>query len=312
MCSIVPTMPSLSSRVTFRQLEYVLAVADAGTMTGAAEQLNVSQSAISLAVSDLERVLGVQLFLRRKAKGVAPTDAGRTMLPEIRRLVAQADDLQSMARSLGETIEGTLHLGCFPTLTPFVIPQVLREFPRRHPSVDIDLFEGSAEDLQQRLLDGRCEVALMYGRGVVPDVATTRLHTLRPCVILPADHRLARHDDPIALVDLRDEPMVIPTMARGEDWFRSILRGAGIEPKVRFRTTTAESVRSLVASGAGFSMAPHRPSPMTYAGPEVKYRDIADDVPSIDIVLAHARSARLTRRARAFSHFCRQGLVPTA
>jgi len=269
----------------------------------------VSQSAVSLAISDLESVLGVQLFLRRKAKGVALTGAARTILPQIRSLLAQAEELHSTARSLGEAVEGTLLLGCFPTLTPFLLPPILREFPRRHPSVVIDLFEGAAEEMLQRLLDGRSEVALMYETGIAPDVAMTTLFTLRPYVILPADHRLAGQDEPIALAELRDEPMVMAHMPPSHEMFDGVFGSAAVEPSVRFRTTTVEAVRSLVASGAGYSVVVHRPaSTMTYAGPALKYREIADDVPGVNVALAHARSARLTRRARVFADFCREVL----
>ncbi len=305
-------MSTPSPRATLRQLEYALAVADDGTMAGAAGRLNVSQSAVSLAVADLERALGVQLFMRRKARGVAPTAAGLAMLPEIRSLLAQAGDLHSMARDLGQGVGGTLVLGCYTTLTPYLVPRVLSGFPRRHPSVVIDLFEGSVEQVHERLLDGRCEVALMYETGILPEVATTPLHTLRPCVIVPADHRLARGDDPIRLVELQDEPMVMPDMPPSEDLFREILGSAGVQPRVAMTTTTAESVRSLVACGVGYSMELHRPGPTTYAGLPLAYLEIADDVRGVDIVLAHARSARLTRRAYAFADFCREGLTPSA
>ena len=306
-------MPPQISRLTLRQLEYALAVAEDGTMAGAGERLNVSQSAVSLAIAELERALGAQLFTRRKAKGVALTGVGRAILPEIRNLLAQAGDLQSTARSLGQSVDGTLALGCYPTLTPFVVPRILSEFPRRHPSVDIDLFEGAVDEIQERLLDGRCEVALMYETGILPEVSTTLLYTLRPYVILPADHRLARQDDPIALADLREEPMVMPDMPPSEDLYREILSSADVHPEVRFRTTTSESVRSLVACGAGYALVLQRPSPaMTYAGLPLKYREIADDVRGVDVVLAHAGAARLTRRARAFSDFCRQVLAAAA
>jgi DNA-binding transcriptional LysR family regulator len=303
-------MASPSSRVTFRQLEYALAVAEAGTMVGAAERLHVSQSAVSLAVSDLEKVLDVQLFMRRKAKGVALTSVGRTILPEIRRLVAQVDDLHSMARGLGETIEGTLLLGCFPTLTPLLMPRILSEFPRRHPSVHIELSEGPVEEMLQRLYDGRCEIALMYETSIPPEIATTVLFSFRPYLVFPAGHRFARQDGPIALADLRDEPMVMAHIPTSEDMFGAVFGSAGVQPNVRFRTSTAESVRSLVACGAGYSVMLHRPPrTATDAGPPLEVREIADSVPDVDVVLAHARSARLTRRANAFSDFCREVLT---
>jgi DNA-binding transcriptional LysR family regulator len=302
-------VPTASLHITLRQLEYALAVADDGTMSGAAETLNVSQSAVSMAVAGLEQALGVQLFMRRKAKGVTLTGVGRTVLPEIRRLLTQAEDLQSTARGLGQSVGGPLALGCYPPLTPFLVPRILNAFPRRHPLVDIRLFEGSVDELQERLVDGRCEVALMYESGIGPDVTATRLYTLRPYVILPADHRLAREADAIHLADLRDEPMVMPDMPPSEDLYREILSGAGVEPTVSFTATTAEALRSLVACGVGYSLVLQRPSPATtYAGPPLRYREIADDIRSVDVVLAHAKAARLTSRARAFSDFCREVL----
>ena len=149
----------------------------------------------------------------------------------------------------------------------------------------------------------------MYDTGIVSDVAMTRLYTLRPCVILPADHRLARQTDPISLADLRDEPMVMPDMPPSEGMFRDVLSSAGVEPRVRFRTTTSEAVRSMVACGAGYSLVLHRQTPTTtYAGLPLVHREIADDIESVSVVLARARTARLTRRARAFADFCRQAL----
>jgi DNA-binding transcriptional LysR family regulator len=85
-----------------------------------------------------------------------------------------------------------------------------------------------------------------------------------------------------------------------------VLAAGGVEPIVRFSSGSFESVRSLVASGAGYSLLLQRPSPQaTYAGPPLVHREIAEDVRTVDVVLAHARDARLTRRAQAFAEFCR-------
>jgi DNA-binding transcriptional LysR family regulator len=297
-------MTGSSSRFSLRQLEYFVTAADEGTMAGAAERHHISQSAVSLAISELERALGVQLVMRRKAKGIELTGAARQVLPEIRRLLAHAGEVQSAARSLGQTVSGDLVLGCYPTLTPFLLPEILRRFPAQHPSVTVQLFEGSVTEMLGRLLDGTCEVALMYDLGIGPDVTTTVLYRARPYVLLPADHRLAA-PGPISLTELRDEPMVMLDQPPSATMFREVLAAGGVEPRIRFTTTHFESVRSLVASGAGYSLLLQRPSPeSTYAGPPLVHREIAEQVRTVDVVLAHARSARLTRRVRAFADFC--------
>lgn len=297
-------MTEAGSRLTLRQLEYFVTAADEGTMAGAAAHHHISQSAIALAITDLERALGVQLFMRRKSRGIVLTDAARQILPEVRNLLSHVGEVRSTARSLGQSVSGTLTLGCFPTLTPFLLPEVLRRLPQLHPSVTVQLYEGSVSEMLDRLLDGTCEVALMYDLGIGPEIATTVLYRVRPYVLLSADHRLAA-PGPISLVELRDEPMIMLDMPPSAEMFREVLAAGGVEPSVRFSTTNFESVRSLVASGAGYSLLLQRPSPQaTYAGPALVYREIVEDVRTVDVVLAHARDARLTRRAQAFADFC--------
>src|SRR3954468_5097412 len=227
------SMASPSARFTFRQLEYFVTVAEEGTMVGAAERHHISQSAVSLAVTELERVLGVQLFMRRKARGIELTGAAREMLPEARRLLQHAAEVQSAARSVGQTIAGALVLGCFPTLTPFLLPEILRRFPEAHPSVTVRLFEGSVSDMLGRLLDGTCEMALMYDLGIGPEIATTLLYQVRPYVLLPTGPRPPT-TAPTSLAELRDEPMVMLDMPPSATMFREVLASGGIEPNVRF------------------------------------------------------------------------------
>lgn len=297
-------MVDSATRFTLRQLEYFVTVADEGTMAGAAQRHHISQSAVSLAINDLERALGVQLFMRRKARGIELTGAAREVLPEVRRLLEHAAEVQSTARSVGQTVSGDLVLGCYPTLTPFLLPEILGRFPEQYPSVTVRLFEGSVAEMLGRLLDGTCEMALMYELGIGPQIATRLLYRVRPYVLLPRDHRLAT-PGPISLTELRDEPMVMLDMPPSATMFREVLASGGIEPNVRFSSANFESVRSLVASGAGYSLLLQRPSPdATYAGPALVHREIADEVRTVDVVLASARAARPTRRAEAFAAFC--------
>ena len=297
------------SRFTLRQLEYFVTVADLGTMAGAAERHHISQSAISQAINELERALGVQLLMRRKARGTELTGTAREVLPEVRRLLEHAAEVQSTARSVGLSASGDLMLGCYPTLTPFLLPEILRRFPQQHPMVTVRLFEGSVAEMLARLLDGTCELALMYDLGIGPEVAKTVLYRVRPYVLLAADHRLAA-PGPISLTQLRGEPLIILDMPPSATMFREVLLDAGVEPDVRFSSASFESVRSLVASGAGYSLLLQRPSPdVTYAGPPLVYREIIEDVRTVAVVLAHARNARQTRRAQVFAEFCRTTLA---
>ncbi|MGH3367291.1 MAG: LysR family transcriptional regulator [Nocardioidaceae bacterium] len=289
---------------SLRQLEYFIAVANTGTMSAAAGQFHVSQSAVSLAVGQMERTLGVQLFLRRRSKGLSLTPAGSQLLTDARRLLEHAGELQASARSLGQELTGRLVVGCFPTLTPFLMGRMLEEFPRRHPGVVVDFLEGSVAQLQDWLLDGRCEAALMYDIGIGPGIRTTVLHRSRPYVLLPAAHRLARRKA-VWLRELAAEPLVMIDMPPSEQHLTEMLTNAGVTPHIRHRTTSFESVRSLVARGAGYGLLIQRPAlASSYEALPLATLEIRDDIAEVPVLLATPAAGRLTRRAQAFVEFC--------
>jgi Transcriptional regulator len=292
------------SRVTLRQLEYFVAAAEAGTMSSAAEELSVSQSAVSLAIAQLERALGAQLFLRRRAKGLSLTPAGVHLRGEARRLLEHVGELESSVGSLGQELTGRLVIGSFPTLTPFLIPRILQEFPAEHPGVQIDFMDGSAVELQEWLLDGRCEVALTYDLGMSPGVTTTTLFRAKPHVLVSVDHPLA-HQGKVWLRDLADYPAILIGYPPSADWFTKVLEQGGITPQVLHRAVDFEAVRSLVARGIGWSILVQRPAiDVSYENRRLAMLDIRDHIDDIAVVLATPASARLTRRARAFIDFC--------
>lgn len=292
-------------RFTLRQLEYFVAVAETGRLNAAAARCHVSKAGIALAVTELERGLGVQLLIRRKAKGVRLTAAGHRLLAEARALLGKAEDLQATARAAGGELTGTLHVGCFHPLAATFLPPLLDTFAAEHPYLRLEFVEETHAALQRLLLDGTLEVALLFARDLHPDVQHRVIRTLRPYVLLAADHPYADRDR-IHLQDLA-----------GEHWIRVDLPPAvhtslhRLERiPVRYQTGNAELVRCLVGRGLGFAvLAQHFPTDVTTEGRRVVALPIADDVPDVTIVLAHPRGARLTHRAEALADFCRT--IPT-
>ena len=297
-----------SLRVSLRQLEYFVAVAEQGTMAAAGEHCRISQSAISLAVSQLERVLGVQLFLRQRSKGLTLTNAGRLVLTDARRLLQQTDELQNMARSLGQELSGRLVTGCYATLTPYLLPTIFQAFRKAEPGIEIEFVEGSVAELQALLRDGTCELALMYDIGLGPDLAATTLYRIRPHVVLPTGHRLAGRTS-VRLADLADEPMVMLDMPPSEEVFRSIFAHAGVTPNVKMKTSNGEAVRAFVASGAGYSVLLQRSAVrLSYSGEPFSVCEIEEDIAPVSVQLVHHATSQLTRKAETFASFCQRYL----
>lgn len=153
---------------TLRQLRYLCAVAEAGSIAAAAQRLAISQPAISAAIARLEQEAGTSFFLRQPAQGLAPTEAGRAFLARARGLLEHAEEVGGAARSLGEGSSGDLALGCFSTLAPVYLPRLAKGFQAAQPGVELDFREGSLDGLQQALLSGTLELALLYDLELRP------------------------------------------------------------------------------------------------------------------------------------------------
>ncbi|SFR28224.1 DNA-binding transcriptional regulator, LysR family [Lentzea waywayandensis] len=289
--------------VTVRQLEYLIAVAETGSLTSAASRCHVSQGAISLALSELERVLDLRLVMRSPRRGAALTAAGTQVLADARRVVGAMGDLGAEARGLSSTVSGVLTVGCYAPIAPFHLPAAIATFERAHPEVSVRFVEGSLPEIGEDLISGRCEIAFLYDQDLLPGIETRTLYDQPPRILLPADHRLRRRRA-VALSELAGDPFVLLDVPPSERYFRSVFAAAGVEMVVTHRARSFELARSLVARGIGYSMTVQQPAlARSYEGLEVLALPLRDNVPTTPVVLGWA-SGPLTRRAQAFAEHC--------
>ena len=238
---------------TLKQLHYFVAAGEAGSVTRAAERVHVSQPSISAAIAHLEEVFGLQLFIRHHAQGLSLTPAGGRLLGEARRLLTQAEGLHQYASELGQSLSGTLEVGCFITLAPIVMPPLIKELSGRYPKLAIRCLEAHHEELLASLLQGRFEVALSYDLEMDQAFRFEPIASFPPYAILPPGHRLAKRKR-ISLKLLVDEPMILLDLPHSRDYFRSIFLTQGLEPRVAQVTGSPHMVRGLVANGFGYSL----------------------------------------------------------
>ena len=288
------------ARFTLRQLEYFVAVAEAGTLIGAAEMCNISQAGISMAVSELERSLGLQLLTRRRAKGVNVTEAGEALLEYAHEVLNKADELQFSADTVRAEVSGELAVACYTSLSPFVIPPLLFDFQTEYPQVKLEFHESGQPEAEQRLLDGEIELAVLYDWNLGPDLSRVPVRTMEQHAILPEGHPLAQ-DDSVSIHDLAKEPMVLFDVPPSKENGKAIFDAFGVEPRVAYRTQSFELARCLVARGVGYSLLFQQPlTEMTYEGRSVVSRRLRESIPTTAIVIAYPTGSRLSRRAKAF------------
>jgi len=292
--------------MTLVQLRYFVTAAAKRSMTEASVDLHVAQSAVSTAIAQLERGLGVQLFVRQRSKGLALTDAGEQLLRDARSLLAQVDEMTDTVRGHHHEVRGTLRLACFVTLAPFVLPRLISRVRTQHPGLRIEIIEADIEGTIELLLNGTVEAAIAYDFGRVHDLAFDHLYSAAPHVILALDHPLARRKR-IALSELDGQDLVLLDLPQSREYFLGMLRDAGVEPPIRYSSRSYETVRSLVARGEGFSILNHIPqSPRTYDGGALTAVPISGDVEPLDVGFVRVADVRPTARARVIGTLARE------
>jgi DNA-binding transcriptional LysR family regulator len=289
-----------------RHVHCFVAAATTGTMTAAAERLHLSQSAVSLGVSALERRLDVQLLVRRRARTLLLTPAGRRFLPAARDLLAQADGLQRRAAAPGGGIGGPLTVGCFTTLAPVLLPGLLQGFTAEHPEVALDFVEGPVPELEAALRAGACDVAILDAHAPSADIEHEPLLRPRPYALFAASDPLAARES-VTLAELVDRELILLSLPPSDDYLLRLFTSRGLEPRVRHRTTSHELVRGLVGRGLGYALLLTRPAhDLTHEGLRVAAVPIADAVEPGSFALARVRGGRLSRQAAAFARHCRE------
>lgn len=305
----LPCDDAVRMRFTLRQLEYFVAAGETGSVRLASERVSISQPSVSAAISHLEDVFGVQLFVRHHAQGLSLTAAGERLLREARSLLAHAGDISAIAGELAEGVAGSIVIGFLVTLAPMLIPLVTRGFAEGHERVRLEVVEDHHAGLMEGLRQGRLSAALTYDLDLPLEVAFERLVSLPPYVLLPAAHPLASRDR-LALSDLKEEPYVMLDLPQSREYFLGLFLQEDLTPRVAARSAHADVMRALVASGHGFGLANVRPCnraaldgrPLAYVPLESRYRPMV-------LGIATIRAPRVPRVVSAFEAFCRDAFA---
>ncbi len=240
-------------RFTLRQLEYVVAVAETGSIARASQALHVSSPSISAAIAQVEAEFGVQLFLRRHAHALVPTRAGRELVAEARAVLRAAEGLMATAGNLGEGVAGPLAVGCLNTFAAIVLPGLRRGFEALHPAVRVTQVALDHAGVLERLTGGEIDLGLTYDLPMPPEVVFRPLARLDPVAVMAPDHPLADRPS-VALEDLAPHPMVLLDMPHSAEYFLSLFADRGLSPRIAERSDEVSTLRGLVANGFGYSL----------------------------------------------------------
>jgi len=292
-------------RFTFRQLEYMVAVGDLGSIALASQKINVSSPSISAAISQLETEFGAQIFVRQHAQGMTLTAGGQRIYNEAKQILSNAAALNDLASDITSTLRGPISVGVLTTIAPLLSASVKRGFQASHPDVHMTLREGNQSDLLRMLGRADIDVAITYDLEIPKDIFFEPLMELPPMVMLRHDHPLAA-EATVSLEQLETEPMILLDLPLSREYFLSIFHNASYRPQIAERTSQLSVARSLVANGFGFGLINFRsPSREAPDGEKLAIRPLAGDFRPMILGLASKRSDHRTRLLSEFhSHLC--------
>jgi LysR family transcriptional regulator, hca operon transcriptional activator len=272
-----------------RHLRYFVAVADAGSLTVAAQRmLHTSQPSLSRQIRDLEEEIGAQL-LTRGARGIELTPAGRAFLPHARALLSQVEAAGEAARRVAHPARPRFAMGFLTGHELTWMPEVLRILRDELPNIDVVISSQNSPLLADGLAKGKIDAAFLRREKAAPELAYRVLVREPLMVVLPSDHHLAALKS-IRPSDLVGAPFV--TVSDTAPVLRAIidkfLKRSGIKITPAHEADHLSMGMSLIASTDGVGLLPAYAQ--NFLPSSVTSRPLKGDTPTIELVLGHRKS----------------------
>ncbi|MCA6112590.1 LysR substrate-binding domain-containing protein [Bradyrhizobium cenepequi] len=281
-----------------RQLCYFVAVAEELSFAGAADRLNVAQSAVSLQIKGLEEAFGARLLNRCKRAAVSLTKAGRLFLSEAQAAIRQLERAEQVGRLAARGELGQIEIGYVTSVAMNrILPSLLREYRRSHPAVQLRLTAMETPRQLEALAEGRLDAALIRPRpSYAAGVAARVIHREALCVALAADHPFASSHT-LQAADLGNEAFIVPYVATFGSHLERLAATGRFAIKIVHDVGDFVTALSMAAAGYGVAMAPESMGGLGF--PEIVFRTLADFAEKVELAVAF-RTSEPSASVRAF------------
>lgn len=289
---------------SLRQLRYFVTIAELGQVSRAAEQLHVTQSAVTISIRDLENELGYKLF-NRESHGMELTDDGRQFLAHANSIEAAVADAHNMPRQAD--VAGNLLLAATPTLVGYFLPEHIHRLSGLQPGLCIAMRELDRRSIEAGLLAGEFDMAMMVTSNVTnPALQTQTLIDSRRRLWLPTGHRLAEQAQ-VSLAEVAREPLMQLTADEAGEAAQRYWAHYGYTPDVRLRSSSIEAIRSMVGNGQGVAIASDMQyRPWSLEGKRVETVLLKEHIPPLSVGLAWRAGSEFTPAMKIVRNYFRQ------
>lgn len=294
-----------------QHLRYALAIArNDMSVTRAAQELGLTQPALSRGLKALESEIGFPVFARSGRGFSGPTAEGRRVLEQAARAVREIDSLGSLAADLAGESSGSLSIATTHTQARYVLPPVIREFSERWPDVALNLHQGTSEQIAEMVEDERVQLAIATGsEGLFPELVLLPVYRWHRQVLVPKRHPLTRLPR-LSLRALAEWPLVTYVFSfSGPSSLHQLFAREGLTPRVALTARDSDVIKTYVRLGLGVGIV---------ASVAVEPEDARDLVlidashlfPIHTTWVGFRRGARLREHARDFLHMFGAHLTP--
>jgi len=287
--------------VTLRQLQAFVAVAELGRFNLAAAHLNLTQSAVSILVKELEAELKQRLF-DRHTRMVNPTVAGREFLPQARKVLDDLNIAVENIHELNALQRGRVTVATAIVLAATLVPPVIARFVSRYPDVIVQIKDMPEEEIRSALRRNEVDLGIGTLAGEDAEIDATLLGRDRLTLVCPADHRLARKRE-VRWSDLDGETLIgLAKENPLRDMVDHALKSVGVEVKTKYEVRFSTTAISMIAEGLGVSILPENSQQLT-ASVNVKSVILTTPTISRDISMLQNRQLMLSSAAARMKEF---------
>ena len=265
--------------IKLKDLRYLVSVADCRHFGRAAERCFVSQPTLSAQLKKLEDYLGVQL-IERQPNNVSLTEAGGQIVARARRILEASEEVVTLARSHRDPLAGRLRVALLPTIGPYLLPRIAQPLRKLLPRLELQLYEYQTGPMLEKLNGGDLDVGILALPVDLEGLEARELFVEPFIVAMPDQHKLAKRDT-VRADDLKGETLLL--LEDGHclrDQALEVCSRVGVQEKQDFRATSLETLRQMVATGAGLTLLPELASRGAYGSAKgVTIRPFAKPAP---------------------------------
>lgn len=242
-------------------IRILVAVVETGSFTKAAEMLDITQSGVSHAISSLESKLGISLLVRER-NGITLTESGERILCHCREILYRVNCISEEAQKFSNMEKGKIRIGSFPSASSRLLPKILASFHRKHPNVEIVLFEGTDQEVLEWLHSSTIDIAFTTsqedGFEVIP-VSRDPFYA-----VLPPEHHLSVSKF-LEISKVKNESFIMPKGGCQPLIIEAFTR-MGISPNIQYEVQDMNTVLSMVQERLGWTIVPEKILPDTLTG----------------------------------------------